>query len=101
MKMRIITKKKIHLTGLWTYNGAYSADAWGHIYAYKEWCHRKWHFDIQLYIPYLKESFYDCERATNRRLNSVEVQLRAEMEQLRDKVERRYNRYIKLHKSRA
>lgn len=55
MEMRIITKKKIHLTGLLTFNGTYSADAWGYVYAYKEWCHRKWHFDIQLYIPYLKE----------------------------------------------
>lgn len=98
MEMRIITKKKIRVDGLWTLNGKYSAYAYAHVYAYREWWQRRYHFDIQLYIPYIEEPFYNGEFSTNARLDSIKAQLRAEMEQLRDRVERRYNRYIKLHK---
>ena len=96
--MRIIAKKKIHVEGLWTLNGTYSAYAYAHVYAYKEWWQRRYHFGIQLYIPYIEKPFFDGEYSTNKRLKSVKVQLRAEMEQLRDRIERRYNRLIKLHK---
>ena len=98
MKMRIIFKKKIRVDGLWTLTGTYSAYAYAHVYAYKEWWQRRYHFDIQLYIPYIEKPFYNGEFSVNIRLDSIKVQLGAEMEQLKDMVERRYNRYIILHK---
>lgn len=47
-----------------------------------------------------KEPFYDGEYGTNNRLSSLEVQMRAEMEVIKDKFQRRLDRLIK-RKSRA
>lgn len=98
MGIRIVATKKLPISGLKALNGTFNSVAYGYVLASKEWWQRKYEFFIQLYVPYLDKPFFDCEYCTNRILGSIRVQLQAETEQLRDKVERRYNRYIKIHK---
>lgn len=55
---------------------------------------------IDVKVPYIDEPFYDGEYGTNCRLSSLEVQMRAEMEVIKDKFQRRLDRLVK-RKSRA
>lgn len=48
----------------------------------------------------MEKPFYDGEYGTNVRLSSLEVEMRAEMEVIKDKFQRRLDRLIK-QKSRA
>lgn len=93
---RIVAKRKYHISDLWILSGRFSADAYGYVYAYKYWWQRRHHFEIKIYVPYLDDPFYNGELATNQYLGTVSVKIKAEMELERDKIERRYRRYIKL-----
>ena len=93
---RIVVKRKYHISGLWNLSGRFSADAYGYVYAYKHWWQRRLHFEVKIYVPYIDDPYYDGEYATNRYLSTISVKIRAEMELKKDKVERRYRRYIKL-----
>lgn len=101
---RIITKKEVPITNLVDFNGRFNSKAIGYVYAYKKWWQCRYRFCVKVYMPYLKEPFYDCEHTTNGRIYSIEIEFAAKMEEIKDKIERRYSRFLKSrrnNKSRA
>lgn len=102
--MRKLISKKVYKVGrLWCYNRYYDANITGLLYLKTRkflWWELPPILYIEVKVPYIDEPFYDGEYGTNNRLSSLEVQMRAEMEVVKDKFQRRLDRLIK-RKSRA
>lgn len=104
MEKKLVVKREVPITNLVDFNGKFDAKAIGYVYAYKKWWQRRYHFCVKLYIPYIENPFYDCEHTTNGRLRSISIEFAAKMDEVKDRVKRRYSRFVKLHnnnKSRA
>ena len=101
--IRLLCKKVYNVERLWCYRGYYTADITGLLYVKTRkflWWELSPILYIEVKVPYIDEPFYDGEYCTNNRLSSLEVQMRAEMEVIKDKFQRRLDRLIK-RKSRA
>lgn len=99
---RLLSKKVYDVKRLWCINGFYSADLTGLLYLETRkflWWNLSPILYIEVKVPYIYKPFYDGEFGTNRRLSSLEVQMRAEMEVIKDKFQRRLDRLKR--KSRA
>ena len=100
---RLLSKKVYKVERLWCYSRFYTANITGLLYL-KTRKFLWWNLSPVLYIeekvPYIDDPYYDGEYGTNNHLSSLEVQMRAEMEIVKDKFQRRLNRLIK-RKSRA
>lgn len=100
---KLISKKVYKVERLWCYKRYYDANITGLLYLKTRkflWWDLKPILYIDVKVPYIDEPFYDGEYGTNRRLSSLEVQMRAEMEVIKDKFQRRLDRLVK-RKSRA
>jgi hypothetical protein len=100
---KLISKKVYKVEHLWCYKRYYDANITGLLYLKTRkflWWDLKPILYIDVKVPYIDEPFYDGEYGTNRRLSSLEVQMRAEMEVIKDKFQRRLDRLVK-RKSRA
>ena len=100
---KLISKKVYNVERLWCYKRYYDANITGLLYLKTRkflWWDLKPILYIEVKVPYIDEPFYDGEYGTNRRLSSLEVQMRAEMEVIKDKFQRRLDRLVK-RKSRA
>lgn len=100
---RLLSKKVYKVERLWCYNRYYTANITGLLYVETRkflWWELSPILYIEVKVPYIDEPFYDGEYGTNNRLSSLEVQMRAEMEVVKDKFQRRLDRLIK-RKSRA
>lgn len=101
--IRLLCKKVYKVERLWCYRGYYTANITGLLYVKTRkflWLELSPILYIEVKVPYIDEPFYDGEYCTNNRLSSLEVQMRAEMEVVKDKFQRRLDRLIK-RKSRA
>lgn len=95
---RLIQKKVWRVKSLWCLNGWYEADMTGLLYIVQHkflWWKTKPYLEYNVFVPYIDKPFYDGEFATNRILSSLEVNIRAEMEVLKDRYQRRLDRYLK------
>lgn len=100
---RLISKKVYKVERLWCYNRFYNANITGLLYLETRkflWWELSPILYIEVRVPYIEKPFYDGEYGTNVRLSSLEVEMRAEMEVIKDKFQRRLDRLIK-QKSRA
>lgn len=100
---RLISKKVYKIEKLWCVNGYYSADITGLLYLETRkflWWNLSPVLYIEVKVPYIEKPFYDGEYGTNNRQSSYEVQMKAEMEVIKDKFQRRIDRIAK-RKSRA
>ncbi len=100
---RLLSKKVYKVERLWCYNRFYTANITGLLYLETRkflWWNLSPLLYIEVRVPYLNKPYYDGEYGTNNRLSSLEVQMRAEMEIIKDKFQRRLDRFIK-RKSRA
>lgn len=100
---KLISKKVYKVERLWCYKRYYDTNITGLLYLETRkflWWDLKPVLYIDVKVPYIDEPFYDGEYGTNRRLSSLEVQMRAEMEVIKDKFQRRLDRLVK-RKSRA
>lgn len=100
---KLICKKVYKVERLWCYKRYYDANITGLLYLKTRkflWWDLKPILYIDVKVPYIDEPFYDGEYGTNCRLSSLEVQMRAEMEVIKDKFQRRLDRLVK-RKSRA
>lgn len=101
--IRLLCKKVYKVERLWYYRGYYTANITGLLYVKTRkflWWELSPILYIEVKVPYIDEPFYDGEYCTNNRLSTLEVQMRAEMEVVKDKFQRRLDRLIK-RKSRA
>ena len=100
---RLISKKVYKVERLWCYNRFYNANITGLLYLETRkflWWELSPILYIEVRVPYIEKPFYDGEYGTNVLLSSLEVEMRAEMEVIKDKFQRRLDRLIK-QKSRA
>lgn len=100
---KLISKKVYKVKRLWCYKRYYDVNITGLLYLKTRkflWWDLKPILYIEVKVPYFDEPFYDGEYVTNRRLSCLEVQMRAEMEVIKDKFQRRLDRLVK-RKSRA
>ena len=100
---RLLCKKVYKVERIWSYSRYYTATITGLLYVETRkflWWELPPILYIEVKVPYIDEPFYDGEYGTNNRLSSLEVQMRAEMEVVKDKFQRRLDRLIK-RKSRA
>ena len=96
---KLIQKKVLRLKGLWCLNGSYDADMIGLLYIVQHkflWWMTKPHLEYDVFVPYIDKPYFDGEYATNRRLSSLEVNMRAEMEAIKDRVQIKLDRYLKM-----
>ena len=95
---RLISKKVYKVERLWCYNRFYNANITGLLYLETRkflWWELSPILYIEVKVPYIEKPFYDGEYGTNVRLSSLEVEMRAEMEVIKDKFQRRLDRLIK------
>lgn len=95
---RLIQKKVWRVKKLWCLNGWYEADMTGLLYIVQHkflWWKTKPYLEYDIFVPYIAEPYYNGEYATNERLSSLEVNMRAEMESLKERVQRRLDRLLK------
>lgn len=100
---RLIAKKVYNVERLWCYNRFYTANITGLLYLETRkflWWDLPPILYIEVRVSYIDKPYYDGEYGTNTRLSSLEVEMRAEMEVIKDKFQRRLDRFIK-RKSRA
>ena len=100
---RLLCKKVYKVERLWCYSRFYDSKITGLLYVETRkflWWDLPPILYIEVRVPYIDKPFYDGEHGTNTRLSSLEVEMRAEMEVIKDKFQRRLDRFIK-RKSRA
>lgn len=97
----IVFKKEVKVENLWCLLGTYDAKLVGHIRLVERkflWWKLKPCLEIYIYTPYLNDPMYDGEYSTNRILGGAEIQLRAILEEEKDKIQRRLDRLLKRSK---
>ncbi len=93
--LRIKIKK---VNGLWCLTGFYSAKIIGYIYIVRRkflWWKLKPYLGVRVHTPYMENPYFDGERATNRILSSLEIEMRSELKIEKDKIQRRLDRLLK------
>lgn len=101
---RLLCKKVYKVENLWCSNGCYEAEITELLYVKTRkflWWDLSPILYIEVKVPYIDNPYYIGEHGTNTRLRISEVEMRVEMEVIKDKFQRRLDRIIKRKKSRA